>query len=171
MHDDMNQNEWSSSERSLFDTLPRDSGMPPGGEDRLVAALRDEGYFRRRGGHPGWMRLAAAVALFAAGGVVGAITNARVANGNTIEGQLARADLTLDQRVLLLQRAGTAYVRAANSYAEATTAIDSTAVEVASQVLMGAAHAVARQSLDGGMTVQLAAMLQPEGTSTGGTKQ
>jgi hypothetical protein len=115
--------------------------------------------------------MAAALLLFVSGGLVGAAANARFTQRHTIESLLARADLTLDDRVLLLQRAGTAYVRAANGYAEATTLVDSTAIEVASQVLMGAAHAVARQSLDGGMTVQLAAMLQPAIYNTGETSR
>ena len=61
--------------------------------------------------------------------------------------------------MLLLQRAGSAYVRAAQGYADATTRIDSTAVEVASQVLVGAAHAVARNNLDAGMAARLAEVL------------
>jgi hypothetical protein len=172
MHDDMNDNEWSTAERSLLDALPRESTLPPGHEDDVVDALRDAGFFRRRQWRPNVvLQIAAAVALFVSGGVVGAVADARLTTRNTIESLLARTDLSLNDRVLLLQRAGTAYVRAANGYAEATTAIDSTAVEVASQVLMGAAHAVARQDLDGGMTVQLAAMLAPASHRTGGTSR
>ena len=74
---------------------------------------------------------------------------------------LARRDLTPAERVLLLQRAGSAYVRAAQSYADATAKSDSNAVEVASRVLIGAAHAVARNSLDAGLSARLTSALQP----------
>src|SRR3569623_2032129 len=74
---------------------------------------------------------------------------------SSLEDMLARKDLTTGERVLLLQRAGSAYVLAAQSYANATAHIDSSAVEVASQVLLGAAHAVARSSMDGGLSQRL----------------
>ena len=48
----------------------------------------------------------------------------------------------------------------AQGYADATTRADSTAVEVASQVLVGAANAVARHNLDAGMAARLAAALR-----------
>jgi hypothetical protein len=59
-----------------------------------------------------------------------------------------------------MQRAGSAYVRAAKGYANAVGRNDSTAVEVASRVLLGAAQAVARTNLDGGLTPDLTAALQ-----------
>jgi hypothetical protein len=61
---------------------------------------------------------------------------------------------------LLLQRAGSAYVRSAHAYADATTIADSTAIEVAQQVLRGAAHALVRDQLDGGVATRLTTALQ-----------
>src|SRR6185295_1952714 len=107
--------------------------------------LRAEGYFQRSGVL--WRRTilaAAALALFAVGIATGSFATRR----NSLEDLLARNDLTVPDRILLLQRAGSAYVRAAQGYADATARVDSTAVEVASRVLVGAAHAVARNRLD-----------------------
>ena len=73
---------------------------------------------------------------------------------------LTRTDLSLADRILLMQRAGSAYVRAANSYASAASRTDSTAIEVANRVLRGAAQAVARSKLDGGLTPSLTAALR-----------
>jgi hypothetical protein len=166
MHDDLNDHaELSDAERSLFAALSREAQATPGEEERLVRLLAADGHFRRPARGAGTLvRLAAALVLFVAGGVVGAGMSTQRSEHSSIEALLGRDDLSLDERVLLLQRAGSAYVRAANGYAEATSTVDSAAIEVASQVLLGAAHAVARQNLDGGMTVQLAAMLQTPGT-------
>jgi hypothetical protein len=79
----------------------------------------------------------------------------------SLEEMLGRKDLTIGERVLLLQRAGSAYVTAAQSYASATARTDTTAIEVASRVLLGAAHAVARNHLDAGVAARLTNALQP----------
>jgi hypothetical protein len=84
---------------------------------------------------------------------------ARVERGRSLEAQIDREGLSANERVLVLQRAGSAYVRAAHAYADAVAETDSTAVEVASQVLIGAAQAVARTDLDGGLTPRLTAVL------------
>jgi len=102
-------------------------------------------------------RLAAALALFA----LGAVTGARVAARGSLERELARTDLGVADRVFLLQRAGSAYVTAANGYADATKRADSTAVEVANQVLRGAAHAVVRSSLNSRTASDILNVLQP----------
>jgi hypothetical protein len=169
VHDDLKaHDEWSADERAAFDALPREGTLTPGEENRLVAALRNEGFFRGSTRVPMvLLQLAAAAVLFVAGGYAGT----RMASRHTIESLLERTDLSLDDRVFLLQRAGSAYVRAANGYANATSSVDSAAVEVASQVLMGAAHAVARQSLDGGVTVQLATMFNPPAVAPQGVRQ
>ena len=160
MRDEPELVEYDERERAMFTALPRESELNTGQEERVVNALRGEGYFRRAPRRTRWMlQLAAAVALFVAGGFAGN----RYAMRNSLETRLARIDLSLSDRVLLLQRAGSAYVRAANGYADATVRIDSSAVEVASQVLLGAALAVARRSLDGGMTTRLAAAMQAHG--------
>jgi hypothetical protein len=153
MHDD--DTELTVREQALFAALPRESHVPAGEEQRTVRLLRQEGFLRARSRLPRVaLQLAAGLTLFAAGAFAGSQHGQRY----SIETMLDRTDLTLDDRVYLLQRAGSAYVRAANEYASATSVVDSTAVEVASKVLMGAAHAVARQSLDGGFTVRLATM-------------
>ena len=152
--------EYDERERAMFAALPRESAPSPFLEERLVNALRSEGYFKRPVRRPQWfVQLAAAAALFVAGGFAGH----QYAMRNALETSLARTNLTLADRVLLMQRAGSAYVRAANGYADATARIDSSAVEVASKVLMGAAMAVARRSLDGGMTTRLATVMQSAG--------
>jgi hypothetical protein len=60
-------------------------------------------------------------------------------------------------------------VRAANAYAGAVSKTDSTAIEVASRVLLGAAQAVARSNLDGGLTPGLAAALRANAGQTPAT--
>ena len=162
MHDERDEVQLSDTERAMFAALPRERAINAGQEDHVVEALRSEGYFRRRQPTSRWaFQLAAALALLASGAYGGA----RYAERNSLERMLARKDLTVGDRVLLLQRAGSAYIHAANAYADATASIDSSAVEVASQVLLGAAQAVARRDLDRGMSTWVAAMLQSNGKS------
>lgn len=147
--------------------LPRTAELTPGADDRLVDALRREGFFhRRRGGWVWGLGAIAAGVVFTAGMFAGT----RYARRNSLEDMLARKDLSTADRVLLLQRAGSAYVSAAQSYATATAHIDSSAVEVASQVLLGAAHAVARSSMDGGLSERLSTVLQPVSAKPANTK-
>jgi hypothetical protein len=103
------------------------------------------------------LQAVAAVLVFLAGTFAGS----RYATRNSLEEMLDRKQLSVADRVLLLQRAGSAYVRAAQSYADATAHVDSNAVEVASRVLLGAAHAVARSSLDAGLSERLTTAMQP----------
>ena len=142
----------------LFAELPRTAAVTPGEADRLVDQLEREGFFGRRGRALRWtLGAAAAVVIFAVGGFAGA----RYTRRNSLEEQLARRDLNVAERVLLLQRAGSAYVLAAQGYADATAHVDSNAVEVASRVLLGAAHAVARNSMDAGLSARLSTALTP----------
>jgi hypothetical protein len=160
MQDDMHPIEYTNREKALFAALPRESDLDQVQEQRIVNALRAEGFFPRRESRFGWkLQVAAAVVIFAMGGAIGMRYGAAHSERNTIEAQIARKDLTLTERLLLMQRAGSAYVNAANAYADATAVVDSTAVEVARQILKGAATAVARRSLDGGMSARLAVML------------
>jgi hypothetical protein len=159
MHDETSMPEYDARERALFAALPREAPVDDLQEQRAVNALRAEGYFRRASRRPHWMlQSAAAVVIFAAGAALGVRFGADYAARNSIEAQIARDDLTLTERVFLLQRAGSAYVNAANGYADATAQVDSAAVEVARQILMGAATAVARRSMDGGVSSHLAVM-------------
>jgi hypothetical protein len=137
--------------------LRREQPLVPGETDRMVAALRTEGFLRRRAVTRWPLLAAAAVIVFALGAFAGSAYTRR----GSLEDALARRRLTVTDRILLLQRAGSAYVQAAQAYADATTRSDSTAVEVASQVLVGAANAVARHNLDAGMAARLAEALQP----------
>lgn len=158
MHAESDIPDYDNELQPLLDALPRTATLEPGQADRIVAQLRREGFFRRRNRPLQWaMRAAAAIVIFA----LGAGAGVRYARRNSLEEMLARKDLTVADRVLVLQRAGSAYVRAAQSYADATARVDSSAVEVASRVLLGAAHAVARSSLDAGLSERLSSVLRP----------
>jgi len=163
-HDDPEIFELNAHERGLFSSLPREMPLDPLAEDRLVATLRTERFFGQRLRPRLGLRIAAAAALFVVGAVVGGMIGARMAPRASLETMLARNDLTLGDRVLLLQRAGSAYVQAAHAYADATAKTDSTAVEVARQVLLGAAHAVVRSRLDAGVAARLTTVLQGPAT-------
>jgi hypothetical protein len=159
--DDFKMTQLDAKERRLFQSLPREMQIVREDEDRLVHTLRSEGFFERHRLAPRpAARLVAAVALMLGGAVIGSVIGARAATRTSLEAQLARNDLTSAERILLLQRAGSAYVQAAHAYADATAQTDSTAVEVARQVLLGAAHAVVRTRLDGGMAASLTSVLQ-----------
>jgi hypothetical protein len=153
-HDDT---EHDSEILGMLAELPRTAPLDAGETDRMVARLRDDGFFRPQGRA---FRLAiqavAATAIFA----VGVFAGSQYARRNSLE-MLSRQHLSVADRVLLLQRAGSAYVRAAQSYADATAHVDSSAVEVASRVLLGAAHAVARSGLDAGLSARLTTAMQP----------
>ena len=160
---DQEYHELDEQERRLFAELPRESAAVPRELDHLVSALKAEGFLgsRRRGAH--WaLMLAAAVVLVVVSGFAGA----RLATRNSLEAQLERTDLSVADRILLMQRAGSAYVRASNAYAGAVAQTDSTAIEVASRVLLGAAQAVARSNLDGGVSPSLTAVLRARGADT-----
>jgi hypothetical protein len=158
-NDRNDRNDLDPRARELFAALPRTSAPDPHAIDRIVTALAHEGFHRRRRPNMRWiLQLAAAVVLFAAGAFAGARFTAR----NSLEHALARTDLTVPERILLLQRAGSAYVTAAHGYADATAHADSTAVEVANQVLRGAAHAVMRSNLSSALSASLVAVLQTQ---------
>jgi hypothetical protein len=157
MLDDQDVTDLDVRERRLFAALPRDSEPPPRELDYLVSALRAEGFLRPVPRRTSWMiQLAAAVVLL----VLGGLTGAHIATRNSLEAMLDRTDLTVSDRILLMQRAGSAYVRASNGYAGSVARADSTAVEVAGRVLMGAAQAVARSDLDGGVSARLTEALR-----------
>jgi hypothetical protein len=154
----MEQDEMRDEGFDLFDGLPRTEAATAGELERVVEQLRREGFFRPRRRVARWAAgLVAAAAVFA----LGALAGARHARESSLEEMLTRTDLTVSDRVLLLQRAGSAYVQAAQAYADATVQVDSTAVEVASRVLIGAAHAVARSGLDAGLSQGLSTVLTP----------
>src|SRR6478672_1457421 len=128
----MEQDEMGTDGFDLLDELPRTTAVTPGEFERVVEQLRREGFFQPRRRAPRWMLgAAAALVLFALGALAGVAAGMRYARENSLEQMLARQDLTVPQRILLLQRAGSAYVHAAQSYADATAHVDSTAVEVA----------------------------------------
>src|ERR1041385_7408588 len=90
--------------------LPRTAPLEAAQADRIVEQLRREGFFRRRARAARLTAQAlAATVLFA----LGAFTGSRYAARNSLEQMLSRQQLTVAERVLLLQRAGSAYVRAA----------------------------------------------------------
>jgi len=156
MSDEFEPTELDDGLRQLFRDLPRESAPEPRELDHLVTALKSEGFLTPRRRRSAWLtQLAAAIVLLVLGGLAGA----RIATRNSLEALLDRKDLAISDRILLMQRAGSAYVRAANGYAGAVARTDSSAVEVASRVLLGAAQAVARSNLDGGVSPRLAAAL------------
>lgn len=147
--------EYTEAEARLLASLPRERHGDPATEERLVDALAREGWLRPPRRSRAWLQAAAAIALL----LVGALAGARVNERRSLEAMIDREGLSANERVLVLQRAGSAYVRAAHAYADAVAETDSTAVEVASTVLIGAAQAVARTDLDGGLTPRLTAVL------------
>jgi hypothetical protein len=158
MSDDRELTQSDERLQRLFDELPRTSVPEPQALEHLVSRLRTEGFFRSR---PSWrshwlVQLAAGIVLLVSGTALGS----RLATRNSLESQLERTDLTVAERILLIQRAGSAYVRASNGYAGAVATTDSTAMEVARRVLEGAAQAVARSNLDGGLSKDLTAALR-----------
>ena len=162
MSDDFRMTELDADERRMFSSLPREMPTVPQDEERMVQALRSEGFFERRRfvARPALRRVAAVAIMVVVGGIAGGVIGARFGTRTSLEAQLARADLTIAERILLLQRAGSAYVQAAHAYATATAQTDSSAVEVARQVLVGAAHAMVRSRLDAGMAAGLTSVLQ-----------
>ena len=159
MSDDRELTQSDERLQRLFDELPRTSTPEAQELEHLVSALKSEGFFRSRTSwRSNWLvQLAAAVVLL----MVGAGAGSKIATRNSLESQLERNDLTVAERILLIQRAGSAYVRASNGYASAVATTDSTATEVARRVLEGAAQAVARSNLDGGLSKDLTAALRP----------
>lgn len=168
MSDELDPLEPDEPLNRLLRELPRETSLDPRELDHVVTALRAEGFLRPQRHRFAWMlQLAAAIVLVLLGGIAGA----RLARRNSLEAMLERSDLTVSERVLLMQRAGSAYVRAANSYAGAVARTDSTAIEVATHVLIGAAQAVARSNLDGGLTPNLTAALREAREPAPATRQ
>jgi hypothetical protein len=151
------QDDLDADERRLFAALPREMSSTADQTEHMVQVLRAEGFFERKS--VAVRALVAAAALIAIG-LGGGVVGHRLAERASLEAMIARPNLPVADRVLLLQRAGSAYVRAAHAYADATATTDSTAVEVAQQVLRGAAHAVVRSQLDGGVAARLTSALQ-----------
>jgi hypothetical protein len=138
----------SRHESELFAAMSRESTPAVGSADRIVAQLKRDGMLPARARISARSRVVLQAAAGLALLVTGALAGQWYGTRNSLENALARTDLTVVDRVLLLQRAGSAYVTAANGYADATQRADSTAVEVANKVLRGAAHAVVRSNLN-----------------------
>jgi hypothetical protein len=171
-NDDSPISDYDAEMSALFGALPRETPADPRAADRLVTRLRHEGFFARRSSVIPSAARDLLVALRSPIGIAAAAMLMALAawggwlagRHGSLEEMLARKDLTIADRVLLLQRAGSAYVTAAESYASATARTDTTAIEVASRVLLGAAHAVARNHLDAGVAARLTSVLQPPAT-------
>src|SRR6266581_540900 len=100
---------YDENELRLLALLPRETPISPGESDRLVARLRHEGFFRPPIQRRRWPTLAAAALLLLA---VGFAAGRFASRHDSLEDLLARRDLSAADRILLLQLAGTAYVRA-----------------------------------------------------------
>lgn len=158
--------DYTHEERRAFEALPRAASIDPALEERIVDTLRSQGLLRSRSTRFAGLAIAAlAASLVVAAWFGGARYGANAARAASIEGQLGRSDLSSADRILLMQRAGSAYVAAANGYAASVKHADATAVEVSSQVLISAAQAVARSSLDGALAPRIATALRPPQTS------
>lgn len=103
--------DYSDAERALFSALPRELTTDADTEDRVVRALRDEGYFRRRRLSTA-VRAAAAVLLFVSGAAAGAWYVSR----NTLEAMVARQDISAAERIELVQRAERVYMAASKAH-------------------------------------------------------
>src|SRR5215510_2850219 len=116
MSDEFDPNEPDERLTQLMSELPRESVANPRELDHLVTALQAEGFLQSRARQRNWsLQVAAAIVLAVASGYIGA----RIAARNSLEARLERTDLTIPDRILLMQRAGSAYVRATNAYAAA----------------------------------------------------
>jgi hypothetical protein len=159
MSDDRDLPEYTDEEMRRLTALPRELALENDTEERVVRALRAEGILRPRSRTLA-LRAAAAIALFVSGGIAGAW----YAERGSLEAQIARSDLSSEDRILLLQRVGSAYVSASEAYVASTAATDSAAVEVARRVLIGAARGVARADLENQLSPRLIAALEsPDG--------
>ena len=116
---------FDDDELRAFAQLPREAPLSDGEADRMVRRLRREGFFQTRfRARRVLFAAVAALLLFASGALVGGMVTRR----GSLEDMLARTDLSVPDRILLLQRAGSAYVTAAQGYADATARVDSTAL-------------------------------------------
>src|SRR5439155_8973502 len=112
--DDLAPAAYDDDELRLLALLPREAAVAPDEFERLRRRLSQDGFFR-----PPMQRwrvpalAAAAVLLLATGFAAGRF----LARRDSLEDLLARRNLSAGDRILLLQRAGSAYVRAAQSYA------------------------------------------------------
>jgi hypothetical protein len=121
MHHDMELND--DDARELFAALPCSVPLDPGETDRMVDRLRAEGLLsspvRPRRYRAFALPAAAAIVIFA----VGAWAGARYSRQASLEHQVSRQDLSVAERVLLLQRADSVYVKAAQDYSAATAPV------------------------------------------------
>ena len=112
----MREDDYTPEERQAFEALPRESPPDARDEERIVARLRAEGFFRRRR-RTGVLGLAAAALLILACGM--AIGSAYTRAGS-LESALTRKDLTAPEAAALLERARGMYATARDRYVAIT---------------------------------------------------
>ena len=152
--------DYTREERRLFAALPKTKDVDPRLENAVVTALQREGLLRSSGGRrSAFAFVALAATLVLAAWLGGVRWGAQSARADSIEGLLARADLSASERVLLMQRAGSAYVAATNQYVASVDQVDAVAAEVSSRTLLGAAQAVARARVNGPLATRIAAIM------------
>ena len=112
----MREDGYTPEEREAFEALPRESPAAARDEERIVARLRAEGFFRRRR-RTGVLWFAAAALVMLASGI--AIGSAYTRAGS-LESALTRRDLTAPEAAALLERARATFATARDRYAAIT---------------------------------------------------
>jgi hypothetical protein len=140
--------EWEARLAAMANALPKEREAGRLLEERTVAALRKRGLLKRKPARrfgPGWLAgsIAASLALFASGVVVGQMLGARTATNTAIALSQNDAQMTAAQ----VQRAGSAYVNALQALAQmadSTAGVPAQGREVALTALHAAANEVIR---------------------------
>jgi hypothetical protein len=130
--------------RAELERLPKESEPSRGFESRLLSALRVRGLVvpdaPRLARHPTWMpalRLAASLAIFAAGVALGH----RLGRGAGPASEVARADLGAAQLAALVQRTGSAHVAALGDLAASAAGARPEETALAREVAMSSLRA------------------------------
>jgi len=145
----MDSKDLAPDERAAFDALPRARSPSEFLEERVVGRLRREqllGVARRRSGRgwsPSWLAagVAASVALFAAGIVVGQW----LATRSTLEAMVTVQQHSAEQAATLVQRSSSAYTAALAALARVPASADSSEVAQGKAAALTALYAVAEE--------------------------
>jgi hypothetical protein len=115
------QDDWSDSERIALRALAREETVSSSLADSTVAALHTRGLLRRGSQRRTWLPIAAtaaALALFAGGFALGQTRGIRTGHELAMAAMTATPDDDADELAFVLQRTGSAYLRALSALAE-----------------------------------------------------